>query len=136
MKRRFREKRDLDENLINLTPLIDVVFVVLIAFILVAPLLEVDHVDLAPATISSESNLSKKSSLCIYVREDNSIWINHRKVLEKDLFPALKEAKIKFPQVVPQLYQDRKAAFGTYQTVKGAAERAGFDKIDLILKNG
>ena len=36
-----------EEPLINLTPLIDVVFVVLIAFMLIAPVLEIDKVDLA-----------------------------------------------------------------------------------------
>lgn len=136
MRRRFiRPSKDLDENLINLTPLIDVVFVVLIAFILVAPLLEVDHIDLAQAAPSSES-VSKKSNLCIYVKDDNSIWVNQRKVSERELFSALRDAKAKNPSQVPQLFQDKKALFGTYQMVKVTAERAGFERIDLILKNG
>ena len=36
-----------EESLLNLTPLIDVVFVVLIIFILIAPMLDVDKVQLA-----------------------------------------------------------------------------------------
>jgi biopolymer transport protein ExbD len=39
-----------DEPLINLTPLIDVVFVVLIIFILIAPMLEIDRVKLATSS--------------------------------------------------------------------------------------
>ncbi|MEI8125918.1 MAG: biopolymer transporter ExbD, partial [Parachlamydiaceae bacterium] len=37
---------------VNLTPLIDVVFVILIAFIVLAPLLELDRVELADASTS------------------------------------------------------------------------------------
>jgi biopolymer transport protein ExbD len=134
-RRRFHAGRNTsEENLINLTPLIDVVFVVLIAFILVAPLLEVDHVDLAPATQSSQNEISKKSLVSIYVREDNSIWVNNRLVSDAELLSALREMNKKYPRFVPQLYHDNKATFGTFQKVKGALERAGFEKMDVILK--
>ena len=48
---RFRRKPvpDIEEPQINLTPLIDVVFVILIMFILIAPILELDRIDLADA---------------------------------------------------------------------------------------
>lgn len=50
MRRKFRSLPDddsVEEPLINLTPLIDVVFVVLITFMLIAPVLDIDSVDLA-----------------------------------------------------------------------------------------
>ena len=50
---------DDEEPLINLTPLIDVVFVVLIMFIVIAPMLEVERVELASA---GESALEIKES--------------------------------------------------------------------------
>ena len=40
----FNHSSSEDESLLNLTPLIDVVFVVLIIFILIAPMLDVDKV--------------------------------------------------------------------------------------------
>lgn len=45
----LNSENDDDAN-VNLTPLIDVVFVVLIMFILVAPLVEIDRIQLAHAT--------------------------------------------------------------------------------------
>jgi biopolymer transport protein ExbD len=36
----------------------------------------------------------------------------------------------------PQLFQDKRAAFGTYQQVKNAAEMAGFSELEVILKPG
>ena len=124
-----------DEGFINLTPLIDVVFVVLIAFILIAPLLEVDHVHLAPATVSSENHMTGKRPLMIYVKEDNSIWFGQRLVTEKELLTLLKEKKKNYPYEVPQIFHDQQATFGTYQAVKGCVEDAGYQQMDVILKH-
>jgi biopolymer transport protein ExbD len=124
----------LEESLINLTPLIDVVFVVLISFILIAPLLEVDHVSLAQAGQTTESDLCRQSVLSIYVREDDSILLNHRLVTEKELKTLLQEKKKQYPEHVPQLFHDKDAKFGTYQKVKNAVEEAGFLQMDVILQ--
>jgi biopolymer transport protein ExbD len=122
-----------EESLINLTPLIDVVFVVLVAFILIAPLVEVDNVDLAPASILSTKEINQEGSLQIYVRADETIWLKKRLVSEKELASLLKESKSKgFKHVI--LYQDKKATFGSYQTVKNSVEEAGFSSMDVILQ--
>ena len=136
--RRLRSKRsykELDESLINLTPLIDVVFVVLIAFILVAPLLEVEQVQLSQAGPLSEKDISHKTKLTIYVKEDDTIWMNHRMVEPKELEEVCKQMKRKFPQHIPQIFHDKNAKFGTYQTVKNSLERSGFEKMDVILQS-
>ena len=73
----LKRKKTLDESLINLTPLIDVVFVVLIAFIIIAPLLEIDRVELVKVKKKSSFLSSEKDKISIYVRKDNSIWINN-----------------------------------------------------------
>jgi biopolymer transport protein ExbD len=46
----------------------------------------------------------------------------------------LKQAKTRYPQATPQLFHDRRAQFGTYQSVKNASEEAGFSQLELILK--
>ena len=47
-----------DDANVNLTPLIDVVFVVLIMFILVAPLVEIDRIQLAHATSEKKADMT------------------------------------------------------------------------------
>lgn len=134
-RRRFSfKKHTLDESFINLTPLIDVVFVVLIAFILIAPLLDVDNIELASSSDSSKADLSKKSKIAIFVRQDDSIWMNKRPVSDEELVPLLRQMKKENPGCIPQLYHDKKGTFGTYQKIKGASEKAGFQSLDVILK--
>lgn len=134
----FSEHSTIEEPLVNLTPLIDVVFVILIMFIVIAPLLELDRVELADASAAgmpgSSSSVQETSPIAIHVHEDNSIWFNRQAVIPKELVSMLKQAKLQYPQVRPQIFHDRKAHFGTYQSVKNAAEEAGFSHIDIILK--
>ncbi len=132
-KRKIYDSSSLDENLINLTPLIDVVFVVLISFIIIAPLLEADHVDLSTANVRSDKNVSK-TNIVLKVKEDNSILINNRLVSFNELSKMLKEQKKSNPKDIPQLYHDKKAHFGTYQSIKNLVEAAGFEQMDVILQ--
>lgn len=125
-----------EDDSIDLTPLIDVVFVVLIAFIIIAPMLEIDTIDLA----SSKTELDDKRSLhttnpsAIYVHADNTIWLGKRQIgleqLESNLQKLQKEQKTQELQV----FHDQKAQFGIYQRIKNAAEKTGFKQLDIILK--
>lgn len=124
-----------EEPVVNLTPLIDVVFVILITFILIAPLLELDRINLADSPIGGTAHSVQEShAVAIHVHQDNSIWFDAQKVTLTQLTDLLKEAKKKYPQVNPQLFHDKRAHFGTYQAVKNAAEQAGYTQMDVILK--
>ncbi len=128
-----------DEALVNLTPLIDVLFVVLIMFIVIAPLLDVEEVELAPGTPKTSLDLQQLQSdrpISITVKKDNSIWLNKQLVNEEVLEALLREAHGVYLDARPLLFHDREAHFGTYQAVKGAIERAGFDEMDVVLRPG
>ena len=124
-----------EEALVNLTPLIDVVFVVLIMFILVAPMIELDNVQLAPGKEGNElSSLSTNKSLIIHVKEDNTIWVNARQIPLDRLQYLLSEMRVRQGLEEIQLFHDYRAHFGTYQSIKNSAELAGFRNLDVILK--
>ncbi|HRD55111.1 MAG TPA: biopolymer transporter ExbD [Parachlamydiaceae bacterium] len=126
--------RQIEEPLINLTPLIDVVFVILIMFILMAPLLELDRIQLSSGKESHSTPLQESSSLTLHVHADNSVFFLGKPIRLEQLTAVLRKAKKEYPKASLQLFQDKTAHFGTYQSVKNAAEEAGFDQLDLILK--
>lgn len=132
-KRRIYIDSSQDENLINLTPLIDVVFVVLISFILIAPLLEVDHINLATSPYQHDKNVSK-TNIVLKVSKDNSILLNNRLVTINELSDLLKETKRAHPNQIPQLYHDKNAFFGTFQSIKNIMEANGFEQVDVVLQ--
>jgi biopolymer transport protein ExbD len=135
--RRSLQKRIIEEPSVNLTPLIDVVFVILIMFIVIAPLLELDRIQLADAkalTSDQATSVQESSQIAIHVHRDNTVWFSGRVVNMHELQSILQEAKQKYPGVRPQLFHDREAHFGVYQSIKNAAENAGFEQLDIILK--
>lgn len=136
MARRYTQKEAIEEPTVNLTPLIDVVFVILIMFIVVAPILELDRVELADASAKTEdvTAVTDASPITIYVRKDNTVWLGEDKVQMEQLLFRLQQAKVKYPKARPQLFHDRTAYFGTYQAVKNAVEMAGFKELDIVLK--
>lgn len=138
MGRRIQQSfnKVMEEPVINLTPLIDVVFVVLIMFIMIAPLLEYEEIELAIAGAPVHESLSvqEKSLINIHVRRDNSIWLNDQPVTLGQLMEKLKEAKARHPEAIPQLFHDHEAHFGTYHSVKNAVESAGFQQMNIVLK--
>ncbi len=139
MRRRFTlDDEHIEEPLVNLTPLIDVVFVVLISFMLIAPMLETDSIDLAVGvTEKKKEAVSPESSpLSVVVRADNTIWMKGRRFSLSELEQALLAEKKSYPGKVPQVIHDRNASFGTYQSVKNVMEKCGFQQMDVILKPG
>ena len=132
-KRRFGHI-DSSEPQVNITPLIDVVFVLLISFIVVAPLLEIDRIQLANASEhQSQKHAIETSSIQIHVHEDNSVTYNKRLVSISELPSLLQEAKYNNPNAKPQLFHDKNAYFGTYQKIKNILEGCGFQELDVVL---
>lgn len=130
----FKRPQVVEEPQINLTALIDIVFVVLIIFILIAPLLELDRVQLADAPKGSAPlAVQEASPITLQVQRDNTIWINTLPTRPELVKDKLKELKKLFPAARPQLFHDKKAEFGTYQSVKNALEEAGFSEVDIVL---
>lgn len=120
-----------DDGLINLTPLIDVVFVILISFILLAPMLEMEKVSLADGLPGKESLTS--SGIAIILTENNSILLNRKKIALSELPAELKYLKQRFPKEPLRFFPDRRAHFGSYQQIKNIAESSGFDEMDVVL---
>jgi biopolymer transport protein ExbD len=124
-----------DEPLVNLTPLIDVVFVVLISFMLIAPLLDIDSIALAPSgPASKKESPAANSPLAISIRMDNSVWFQGQKMnletLEKHLLLEKKRRPTETPQVIP----DARSHFETYAQVKNVLEACGFEQMDIVLR--
>lgn len=138
MRKKLRLHTDdesIDEPFINLTPLIDVVFVVLICFMIIAPVLDIDSVDLALSG-GVEKKEIQPGPISIAVHADNSIWFQGKAIALKDLETLLRQEKKREPRAIPQLVHDKKAHFGTYQSIKNTLETIGFEQMDVVLKPG
>ena len=124
---------DTEEPPINLTPLIDVVFVLLITFMLLAPILNVDHVDLATSGALSKKD-AVQTPFSITLRKDNTIEFQGQFVSLSTLSSQIKAEKERHPGQFPQLIADKNCHFGLYQDVKNLLEESGFQQMDVVLQ--
>lgn len=132
---RSRLKKEFgEEPVINITPLIDVVFVILIAFIIIAPLLQKEDVELAKAGhASTQIVAAAPTDLQIRVGRNDAIFIQGKEVQKEEVPPLLKALKTRFPSKAPQVFFDKKSSFGTYHFLKDALEISGFQEMEVVL---
>ncbi len=131
-RRSFTHTDEADSGGVNLTPLIDVVFVVLILFILVAPMLNIDKIELATGAPKENQAFNEKEGIWIEVFANNEIHINKQTINEDQLEAVLNALKKSTPDT-PKLFCDKNASFGTFQMVKAALEKTGYEELDIVL---
>lgn len=127
----LQQEESQDDGLINLTPLIDVVFVILISFILLAPMLEMEKVSLAEGPPGKPSLTS--SGVAVILTETNSILLNRKKITLSELPEQLRQLKKTYPKEPLRFFPDKRSQFGVYQEIKNIAEAVGFEEMDIIL---
>ena len=79
MSLRRKRAREDDESEVNLTPMLDVVFIMLIFFIVTASFVKESGIDVnRPDAQTAEPK--QKASILIAISEDGEIWIKKRRV--------------------------------------------------------
>lgn len=77
--RRFSQKKAKEETEINLTPMLDVVFIMLIFFIVTTSFVKETGVEVNRPSAKSAKSKSK-ANILIAIRNNNEIWIDKRMV--------------------------------------------------------
>jgi biopolymer transport protein TolR len=118
---------------INVTPMVDVMLVLLIIFMVSAPLLTVG-VPLDLPQTQAKSLEQDKTPLQLSVDIKGKIFINDTEVAIADLIPKLKaitDARGGFDERI-FMRADKKADYGTVARVMGALSGAGFKRLALV----
>jgi biopolymer transport protein TolR len=116
---------------INVTPLVDVMLVLLIVFMVAAPLLTVGvPVDL-PQTQAPAIN-EQKEPLVITVNAEGQIYIQETEVADDQLAPRLQAITNNNPQATIYVRGDKGLQYGRIMEVMGMVGSAGFTKVSLI----
>ncbi len=118
---------------INVTPLVDVMLVLLIIFMVTAPLLTVGvPVDL-PQNDAPAIN-EQTEPLVVSIDGQGRLYIQETQIKSADLVPRLKAITKASKKSDQRIYVrgDKKIAYGKVMDVMGMISAAGFDKVALV----
>lgn len=119
---------------INVTPFVDVVLVLLIIFMVTAPLLTSGvHVDL-PETSASPIQ-GQDEPITITVSSDGSIYLQNTKMKLSELTPKLDAITHQKKDTRIFVRGDKKVSYGDVMQVVGAINASGFTKVAFITEN-
>ncbi|MBI4667041.1 MAG: ExbD/TolR family protein [Nitrospinae bacterium] len=128
--RRFRRKSSTLMSEINITPFVDVMLVLLVIFMVTAPLLQSGiAIDLPKEDVGA---LDIREENIISVESANRIYFNDRRVTEKELADKLKNIVAASPTAEVYLRADRKIPYGYVMRITGIAKKSGVDKLGMV----
>ncbi len=118
---------------INVTPMVDVMLVLLIIFMVSAPLLTVG-VPLDLPQTQAKSLEQDKTPLQLSVDVNGKVFINDTEVAMSDLIPKLKAITDARGGLDERIFMraDKKADYGTVAKVMGQLSGAGFKRLALV----
>jgi biopolymer transport protein ExbD len=129
----FGTQDDTDDvmNEINMTPLVDVMLVLLIIFIITVPVMKHSiNVDLPRATSTPQD--AKPDTIRLSVDAQGGYFWNETPVTEEELLSRLQAEARREPQPELHLRGDRDARYERVAQALAAAQRSGLRKIGFV----
>jgi biopolymer transport protein TolR len=128
-KRRYFESKLVAE--INVTPLVDVVLVLLIIFIVTAPMLSMG-IDVNLPRVKSKTIDVNEEKLVLSINKDGEIFINRTKIPKDDL--KVKLESIFSARIDKEIFlrADKSVAYGFVVEVMSEIRKAGVDKLGMV----
>jgi biopolymer transport protein ExbD len=125
---------------INVTPMVDVMLVLLIIFMVVAPLLQSGVSVALPKSMNpdADADIIKETSAVIAITDRNEVYLGKDKLPNEDLASKLKEVlKEKFKDKPPDkqvvyVKADQGVPYGNVVSVIDAIREAQYDRIGLV----
>ena len=119
---------------INVTPFVDVMLVLLIVFMVTAPLLTVGiKVDLPKVKATALTDI--KDPIEITVKLDGEVYIGESKVEVENLIPRLNAITEQNTEARIYIRGDRVVAYGRIMEIMSTINSAGYIKVALITQN-
>ena len=129
-----RPKRYKQMSEINVTPFVDVMLVLLIVFMVTAPLLTVGiPVDLPK--VKANALTDQKDPIEITIKLDGSIYIGESIVEVENLIPRLNAITDQNSEARIYVRGDRVVAYGRVMEIMSIVNSAGYIKVALVAQN-
>lgn len=131
---RRRHKRNQDENGLDLTPMMDIVFIMLIFFIVTTSFVKETGIEVnRPNAETAERD--EKGNILVAISQNNEIWIDKRRVDLKAVRANIERLKIEYPEGSVIIQADKEARSGLLVETMDQIRLAGVQNISIAAKN-
>ncbi len=130
MKQHFQNLVDEEEAAIDLTPMLDVVFIMLIFFIVTASFVKEAGIDVNRPEASTAVS-KDRANILVAISDKNEIWINKRRIDERAVQANIERLYAENPQGSVVIQADKKATTDTLIKVMDASRAAGVFDVSI-----
>ena len=116
---------------INVTPLVDVMLVLLIIFMVTAPLLTAGVPVRLPKTQAARVS-QPKTPVVVSIDRDGRVYLRNEELAPEEIVPRLRALAAQDPEQVVLVRGDRSLDYGRVMELMGRVSAAGFAKVSLI----
>ncbi len=127
---RRRRTSDEQDNEINMTPMLDVVFIMLIFFIVTASFVKESGIDINRPDASTAEK-KQQGNILVAISESGQIWIDNRQVDVRALRPNIERLHAENPQGAVVIQADKQSRNGLLVDVMDAAREAGVYNVSI-----
>ena len=127
---RRRRVRQEDESSIDITPMLDVVFIMLIFFIVTASFVKETGIDInRPDAATAERK--ERGNILVAITATDQVWIDRRQVDVRAIRANIERLHAENPQGAVVIQADKNSKNGLLVQVMDAARLVGVDNISL-----
>jgi biopolymer transport protein TolR len=118
---------------INIIPLVDVMLVLLIIFMITAPMMQ-HGMNIDIPKVTTKSIPAKDEPQILNITKEQRLILNEKKLEQKDLKPALQLLFANKKDKEIYLRADKDVSYGFVVTCMGLVREAGIEKINIVTK--
>jgi biopolymer transport protein ExbD len=127
---RKRRQMEMEESSVDLTPMLDVVFIMLIFFIVTASFVKESGIDVSRPSAATAVK-QERGNILIAITESNQIWIDRRQVDPRALRANIERLRAENPNGSVIIQADKKSENGLLVQVMDAARMAGVKNVAI-----
>ena len=125
-----RRKRPEEKEEINMTPMLDVVFIMLIFFIVTASFVKEAGIDVNRPEAATAVK-KERANILVAISDKGEIWINKRRIDERAVQANIERLHAENPQGTVVIQADKKATTEVLIKVMDAARAAGVFDVSI-----
>lgn len=127
--------QDDDAEEINMTPMLDVVFIMLIFFIVTASFVKEAGIDVNRPEAATAVK-KERANILVAISDKGEIWINKRQIDVRAVQANIERLKAENPQGSVVIQADKKATTDTLIKVMDASRAAGVFDVSIAAQEG